>query len=462
MGWPSHASFVLANCNFYRFLFAESHSGHRPRHVSVRYRGLTKAMRVHQRDVVQAKGVALTLLVFIALSLPFSDAVFGAQAPSADACLSCHGMPGLEKERAGKKISLSVDPQRFSKSVHAALGCTACHSDASQAPHPPNLKPVECSGCHAAIAKIYDGSVHGRATHDGDADAATCSDCHGKHDIMRGNDPASKVYPLQLPYTCGVCHGDPALAKKHNIPVANAYQLYMDSIHGRALTKSGLLVSANCASCHGSHGIKAKKEEGSRVAKTQIPSTCGGCHAGVESLYRDSVHGKAVTSGNPFAPVCTDCHTAHEIRRVEGPAWQLEIVRECGTCHRESLRTYRDTFHGQVTALGFARVARCSDCHGSHSIRAMADPKSAVASANLVSTCQKCHPKASASFVLFSPHADPADKDRNPSLYYAARFMHALLAGVFIFFGLHGVLWLLRSSIEVWRRRSSSEHGKGD
>jgi len=90
----------------------------------------------------------------------------------------------------------------------------------------------------------------------------------------------------------------------------------------------------------------------------------------------------------------------------------------------------------------------------------MDDPKSTVASANLVATCQKCHPQANASFVLFSPHADPADKDRNPSLYYVARFMHALLAGVFIFFGLHGALWLLRSSIELWRRRGSSGNGK--
>lgn len=410
---------------------------------------------------LQRNQALIALLVFASL-LAFTGDVFGAPAPSNDACLSCHGMPGLEKERDGKKIPLSVDPRGFSKSVHAPLGCTVCHIDVSQVPHPPTLKPVQCASCHAQVAKVYDVSVHGRATHNGDGDAATCSDCHGKHDIMRANHPESKVYPLQLPYTCGTCHGDSALAKKHNIPVANAYQLYMDSIHGRALTKSGLLVSAHCGSCHGSHDIRAKKEEGSKVSRSHIPSTCGTCHAGIVSVYVDSVHGQAVKDENPFAPVCTDCHTAHEIRRVEAPSWKLEIVRECGTCHRESLRTYRDTFHGQVTALGFTRVARCSDCHGSHSIRAATHPKSAVAPANLVSTCQKCHPKASPSFVLFSPHADPSDKDRNPGLYYAAVFMHWLLAGVFIFFGLHGVLWLLRTSIEVWRRKRSPEADEGD
>ena len=461
MGWWGDASFGLVKSKSDSPSVSASPRARCPQQgLTERSVGVTEIRGMPEAATALVHVRSLVSLVSIAALLVFASVVLGAEAPSSELCLSCHGMAGLEKERAGKKISLSVDPQRFSKSVHGPLGCTSCHTDATQAPHPPNLKPVECGNCHAEIEKIYNGSVHGRATHDGDADAATCTDCHGKHDIMRKNDPASKVYPLQLPYTCGVCHGDAALAKKHNIPVANAYQLYMDSIHGRALTKSGLLVSANCASCHGSHDIKAKREEGSKVARANIPSTCGHCHAGVESLYLESVHGKAVRDGNPFAPVCTDCHTAHQIRRVEGPAWKLEIVRECGTCHRESLKTYRDTFHGQVTALGFTRVARCSDCHGSHSIRAMDDPKSTVASANLVATCQKCHPQANASFVLFSPHADPADKDRNPSLYYVARFMHALLAGVFIFFGLHGALWLLRSSIELWRRRGSSGNGK--
>ncbi len=57
--------------------------------------------------------------------------------------------------------------------------------------------------------------------------------------------------------------------------------------------------------------------------------------------------------------------------------------------------------------------------------------------------------------MLFSPHADPKDKDRNPGLYYAALFMHSLLIGVFAFFGLHAVLWLFRSSLEVWQGRNS-------
>ena len=97
-------------------------------------------------------------------------------------------------------------------------------------------------------------------------------------------------------------------------------------------------------------------------------------------------------------------------------AWKLEVVRECGSCHTQSLRTYRDTFHGQVTLLGFTRVARCSDCHGSHDILPVSDPGASVAPGRIVTTCQKCHPLANASFAKYDPHADPKDKTRNPLL----------------------------------------------
>jgi cytochrome b subunit of formate dehydrogenase len=168
----------------------------------------------------------------------------------------------------------------------------------------------------------------------------------------------------------------------------------------------------------------------------------------VLNVYRESIHGRQFTAGLFSAPVCIDCHTAHEIRRVEMEAWKLEIVKECGTCHSESLRTFRDTYHGQVTSLGFTRVARCSDCHGAHEVQPARDPRSAVHPDNRVKTCQKCHLAATASFARYDPHADPKNRDRNPILYYAAWFMTLLLVSVFAFFGAHTLLWAVRTMIE--------------
>lgn len=127
--------------------------------------------------------------------------------------------------------------------------------------------------------------------------------------------------------------------------------------------------------------------------------------------------------------------------------WKLDIVKECGTCHSESLRTFRDTFHGQVTSLGFSRVARCSGCHGAHEIQPSRDSRSAIHADNLVETCQKCHPRATAGFALYDPHADPDNRDRNPILYYVDWFMKLLLLAVFSFFGIHMILWAIRSMV---------------
>ena len=235
--------------------------------------------------------------------------------------------------------------------------------------------------------------------------------------------------------------------------MADVYKLYLDSIHGRALTRSGLLVAANCSDCHGTHDIKRKTEPASRVFRANIPATCGGCHAGVVEAYAESAHGRAAAKGNAGAPVCTSCHSAHQIRRVEGAPWQLEVIRECGTCHEESLKTYRDTFHGKVTTLGFTRVAKCADCHGSHAIHGASEPRSTISPQNLVATCRQCHPAASAAFAQFHPHADPTRKGRLPQLYYSYVFMTSLLAATFGFFGLHTLLWLPRSLVERLRRR---------
>jgi hypothetical protein len=109
------------------------------------------------------------------------------------------------------------------------------------------------------------------------------------------------------------------------------------------------------------------------------------------------------------------------------------------------MKTYRDTFHGQATHLGFQAVATCADCHGNHRILPASDPASPIAKANLPKTCGKCHANATASFVQYDPHADKRDRDRNGVLFFASKGMQALLFGTFGFFGLHTMLWLGRS-----------------
>ncbi len=314
----------------------------------------------------------------------------------------------------------------------------------------------------------YDTGVHAQARRaGGNMAAATCADCHGSHDIMPSADPASRTHHARLIDTCGRCHGNADIIARGKIEIGNVVDLFKDSIHGKALIKSGLSVAPTCTDCHGSHDIRRKSDPASKVFRNTIPGTCSSCHEGIGREYWESVHGTQVAKGSPLAPVCTNCHTAHEIRRSDVEGWKLEVIKECGTCHEHSLETYRDTFHGQVTALGYARVASCADCHGAHNVFPKADPRSTVSDANRVATCQQCHARATASFAQFDPHADPGNRERNPVLYFTAQFMHMLLLGVFSFFGLLTALWLGRSlqlkAAGEWRRSrddDSTEDGE--
>lgn len=380
--------------------------------------------------------------------------------PSNDDCLACHQDPDF---RRGDGRTVFVDPQKFGESIHAGLGCVDCHADLAtltEYPHAEKLKKVDCSTCHADGVAQYQKSIHGQArAGDVNSLAAACVDCHGMHDIRPTADPASRTYHLNLADTCGHCHGNPDVIKRGHIAIGDVMSLYQDSIHGRAVSRSGLTVAPNCSDCHGVHDIQRLSNPESKVHRPNVPATCGRCHEGMKHQFDGSVHGMQLAKGNPTAPACHDCHTAHEIQRADTEGWRLDVVRECGTCHVESIRTYRDTFHGQVTALGFTRVAMCADCHNPHVIYPKGDARSSVSEANLVTTCRRCHEGATPGFVKYDPHADKENHARNPLLYYTGRFMKSLLAFVFGFFGLHTTLWAVREARHRRERRGKAAGG---
>ena len=396
------------------------------------------------------------IVAFLALSSCGGGALVGAaestKPPPNEDCLACHG----EVDAKGSDgHSVFVAKEKFAASVHgeAGVSCADCHADLAAVadfPHAEKLAPALCAGCHSDVVTEYGKSVHAAARRQNGASlAAACSDCHGTHDIRSSKDPASRTYALNLPATCARCHGDPDVIRRGHIKIGNVAALYEDSIHGRAVLKSGLVSAPNCKTCHGMHDIRRSSDTASRIFRGNVPSTCGSCHEGIQRLYREGVHGKGFLEGNARAPVCTDCHTAHNIRQADVEAWRLDVVRECGNCHAESGETFRDTYHGQVTNLGFARIATCSDCHQAHDILPAADPRSTVSATGRIATCQKCHPGTNENFARYDPHPRPKDRARDPLLFYAAIFMKWLLVGVMAFFGLHTVFWFPRS----WRAR---------
>lgn len=404
---------------------------------------------------------ALPAIAWIAVAvLLTSFPALAATSSGADTCLMCHS----DKDAKGSGgNSITVEPTAFTQSVHgqAQLACTACHQDVSaqNLPHAEKLKPVNCATCHEKQVAEYTNTVHGKARKDGNTVAASCTDCHGKHDIRRAGDPASRTNHANLESTCGKCHGNDVIVQKAHLPGGNIVSQFHDSIHGKALKGAAQSAAPTCTNCHGAHTIQAKDDPNSRTNRARIPDTCGTCHGDVKTAFNKSQHGKLRHEGNLAAPGCNDCHSAHRIQQHETPQFVTGVVEQCGTCHQEYLTTYRDTYHGQVTGLGFSRMATCASCHGSHEILPASNPASTVSAQNRLKTCQTCHPGASPNFANYDPHANRHDRARNPVYFYSASFMETLLIGVFGFFGLHTILWFWRSLME--RRSAGRKTGKG-
>ncbi|HMP84586.1 MAG TPA: hypothetical protein PKA41_17970, partial [Verrucomicrobiota bacterium] len=105
-------------------------------------------------------------------------------------------------------------------------------------------------------------------------------------------------------------------------------------------------------------------------------------------------------------------------------------------------------YHGKAMALGKPNVApdvaACYDCHGHHDVLPPSNPQSRLSSTNIVATCAQCHPGATIGFTQYKPHANPLDRENYPVLNAVFLAMTGLLVGVFTFFGLHTIVWLVR------------------
>jgi hypothetical protein len=296
--------------------------------------------------------------------------------------------------------------------------CFMCHADADLSKEGPGGKKVSLF----VDEQAYGGSVHAKIQ---------CVLCHT--DIQAVPHQEGSLKPVQ----CHRCHTEVATQ-------------FVDSIHFRSIRR-GDVFAPGCRDCHGTHNVLSHNDPRSRTAKGNVLNVCGTCHEGVGREYAGSYHGQLVAQGNAKAPTCYDCHQSHQIGVAAGKVHRLHVVNLCGGCHEKHFHTFRDTFHGKMTALGEVTGAKCYDCHGSHSIFPTQDIRSAVHRQNLLGTCRKCHGDAPENYVTYIPHADIHDPS-NPVLYYTNLFMVGILAVTFAFFGLHSLLWLNRLLV-AWAAR---------
>lgn len=335
---------------------------------------------------------------------------------SNSACLDCH-------EDTQHELAATYD-SALAASIHDGLSCTDCHSGITELPHPENLPAVNCGDCHEDEANTY--KWHGRLKVPTGEDVPTCSSCHGKHDILPSSEKESRVNPLNLPRTCGTCHENLDLTKKHQILYGNAVQVYESSVHGQA-TMGGVYFAATCNDCHSAggsaHRILPPNDPDSPINHFNIPHTCGKCHRNIENDYWEGIHGQLVKRGEMDAPVCTHCHGEHGIISPSDPRSPVSPTRvaeaTCSPCHESAylnekygiptgrLRTYVDSYHGLKSKAGDVTVANCASCHGAHRILPHTDPTSSIYPDNLKETCGHCHPGISAEMAQTPIHGTP-------------------------------------------------------
>ena len=215
-------------------------------------------------------------------------------------------------------------------------------------------------------------------------------------------------------------------------------EAYKDSAHG-------LLP---CSSCHinFSHNPHEMVKNAEFFAKT-AGEACRNCHDDQFEMYKQSYHGTLNREGvvaGVKAPLCVDCHGAHEVKKVDTLEYRQEIQDVCGKCHGGRESTFLDSYHGKAITLGRGAVATCVDCHGSHSILPVSNPKSTLSEANILPTCQGCHPEASTGFTTFLVHITPTSPKAPLIVFGVAMFYLAMIVAVFIFGGVHTLLYIIR------------------
>jgi len=263
------------------------------------------------KNIISIGTVFIAAVCFI-----FLPVQAGAQARTAS-CQSCHS----DQAFAGG----------FASSVHGNNSCTSCHTDIDNlALHSSGEKksnPVRCASCHHETATAYKTDVHateqnmtcsdchrkihviqksaqtkkiaiteqcarchepedymlmghGKAVLAGNADSATCTDCHNLHSIASYHAATDKEKAAQREdYTrkCKSCHADEALARRNNLPTAVA-AAYDQTYHGKVMHIGYPQRVAGCADCHIGHNTLKPSDPRAALHPDNLYKSCNTCH----------------------------------------------------------------------------------------------------------------------------------------------------------------------------------------
>ena len=284
-------------------------------------------------------------------------ALEGVHAEAGISCHDCHGGnpdPALFEDMPG-----AMDPDHAANPYEDPPSrgeipsfCGRCHSD------PEYMKQFQ-PGARVDQEREYRSSHHGKALADGDANVATCIDCHGVHGILKASNPRSSVYPTRVAETCSACHADAAKMAGYTLPdgrplPVDQHARWSRSVHAQAMEERGDLYAPTCNDCHGNHGAAPPGVE-------SVAFVCGQCHGREATLYRASAKHDGFELHNEMflADVgengCAECHEAPEPQASWRGPTQLT---GCGTCHGN-----HSVVRPTVAILAPMPATPCAMCH---------------------------------------------------------------------------------------------------
>lgn len=373
-----------------------------------------------------------------------------------------------------------------------------------------------CRACHQEQVNNYDLSHHYQQLKRGDTGSPTCSDCHARHKILSPRNPESKVSVARLDQVCTECHkgyiesihrpdvgDDPRLEtcvvchtghstdmlpevksviydinlaqvclKCHEKSLITGENDAHGGIHRNQIDRISWGENANCGLCHQYH----YRAPGHLITKG-IEKSCEDCHQEQQAEYEKSSHYLSRAKGHQEAPGCMDCHGESIIQTPNSKLMGRSVVELCSSCHGnremtmkfqlspEVIEGYNTSYHGQMYQLGYQgeEFATCVSCHDNHSILPSTNPQSSVSQQHIIETCGECHENVNINFVSYLQHYTPMTHQENKVLKYIHLFMVWLLGTVFVLFGGHTLLWLIRLLIKRIRYgpiKKEDESGK--
>jgi len=130
--------------------------------------------------------------------------------------------------------------------------------------------------------------------------------------------------------------------------------------------------SSFCLDCHKDESLSKKDARGKNISLFVS-----------EAGFKSSVHGKLS---------CSDCHQQiRDDKHAEGGKGKWDKTVNCGLCHIEAEKEYKQGLHSKMIMKGTERAANCYDCHGKHNILPSKDPRSMTHISNIERTCNRCH-----------------------------------------------------------------------